>query len=93
MADYFRNLASHAASDRLAVVDPPPASSPPLEYTYADLLSRVTVFREHLTRAALKNGKSLRGARIGLLVPPGIDFIAAVLSTWSVQAIVGRSAL
>ena len=92
MADYFHVLASHAAANRLAIVDPADSSpSPPRQYTYAELLSRVTVFREHLGRAASKAGKELIGARIGLLVPPGVDFIAAVLSIWSVQAVVGRT--
>ena len=91
MADYFHHLASHAAANRLAIVDPPhSASCHPKQYTYAELLSRVTVFREHLVRLASEAGKELAGARIGLLVPPGVEFVAALLSIWTVQAIVGR---
>lgn len=92
MANYFHVLASHAASNRLAIIDPPQSSSsPPKQYTYAELLSRVTVFHEHLVKAALEAGEQLAGARIGLLAPPGVDFIAAVLSIWSVKATVGRT--
>lgn len=92
MAEYFRVLASHAAHNRLAIVDCDGSpSSPPTEYSYAELLSRVTVFSEHLLAGARRSGKQLVGARIGLLVPPGVDFIAAVLSIWTVKAIVGKT--
>ena len=91
MAEYFRHLAAHAASDRLAIVDPASSStSPPRQHTYSQLLSRVTVFYEHLVEVARKSQKKLEGARIGLMVPPGVDFIAALLGIWSVRAIVGK---
>lgn len=90
MAQYFRTLAAHAALNRLAIVDPPEASSAsPRQYTYADLLTRVTVFHERLAAEAQNSQVQLHGARIGLMVPPGVDFIAAVLGIWSVKAIVG----
>ena len=79
-------LASHAAKNRLAIVD-----TDQTPYSYAELLSRATVFHEHLVAGAQKSGKQLEGARIGLLVPPGVDFIAAVLSIWISKAIVGRT--
>lgn len=92
MAEYFRRLASHSASNRLAIVDPAPSpSSPSRQYTYAQLLLRVTVFREHLLASAQRAQKCLEGARIGLMVPPGVDFVAALLCIWSVKAIVGRA--
>lgn len=92
MAAYFHRLASHAAVNRLAVVDPAPStSSPARQHTYAELLQRVTVYRERLIAAAEQAKIRLEGARIGLIAPPGVDFIAALLGIWSVTAIVGRA--
>ncbi|KPI38359.1 Acyl-CoA synthetase family member 3, mitochondrial [Cyphellophora attinorum] len=88
MASYFRKLVSYAATDRVAVVDPIDASRPPRNHTYSHLLTRLTVFRERFITAAEHNNKELFGARIGLLAPPGLDFVAALLSVWSVGAIV-----
>ena len=69
MADYFRVLALHAASNRLAIVDPADSrSSPPRPYTYAELLLRVSLFHERLVAAATGTGRELNGARIGKLV-------------------------
>lgn len=94
MAEYFRLLASHSASNRLAIVDPTPSpSSPSRQYTYTQLLQHVTVFREHLLAAAHRTQKCLEGARIGLMVPPGVDFVAALLCIWSVKAIVGKASI
>lgn len=91
MAEYFRRLADHATNDRLAIIDPADASSAsPKQYTYAQLLERVTLFREHVISAAQRSGIQLEGARVGVMVPPGVDFVAAVLSAWSVRAIVGQ---
>lgn len=90
MADYFRRLASHAAVNHLAIVDPLSSpSSTPRQHSYAQLLLRVNVFREKLIDAAQEASKPLQGARVGLMVPPGLDFIAALLAIWSVKAIVG----
>lgn len=90
MSEFFRVLASHADLNRLAIVDPTRSPHlPPTQYTYAQLLSRVHVFREHLIAVAHQSHGCLKGARVGLMVPPGIDFIVAVLSIWSVQAILG----
>lgn len=91
MAGYFHRLASHAALNRLAIVDPAPsADSAARQYTYAELLQRVTVYRKHLVAAAQRANIRLEGARIGLIVHPGVDFIAALLGIWSVTAIVGK---
>ena len=90
MADYFRRLASHAAQNRLAIVDPVSSQSPtPREYSYAQLLERVNVFHERLVASAQEAQKTLEGARIGLMVLPGVNYIAGVLAIWSVKAIVG----
>lgn len=92
MGEFFRVLASHAALNRLAIVDP--THTPhlaPTQYTYAQLLSRVSVFREHLIATAHQSHRWLKGARVGLMVPPGVDFVVAVLSIWSVQAILGMT--
>lgn len=92
MAKYFRKLASHAALDYPAIIDIVESStSPPEAYTYAELLSRVTVFREHVVAASKHAGLQLEGVRIGIMVPPGVNFVAAVLSTWSLKAIVGKA--
>jgi acyl-CoA synthetase (AMP-forming)/AMP-acid ligase II len=92
MASYFHKLVSYAATDRVAVVDPIDLSRPSRNHTYSRLLTRVTVFRERLVTAAEHHNIKLFGARIGLLAPPGLDFIAALLSVWSVGAIVGTRA-
>ncbi|KAJ9635002.1 hypothetical protein H2204_005957 [Knufia peltigerae] len=89
MAEYFRRLASHAAHDRLAIVDPVSSkSSTPGQHSYAQLLLRVNVFHEKLTAAAQEARRPIEGARVGLMVPPGVDFIAALLAIWSVKAII-----
>lgn len=94
MAEYFRRLASHAALGHVAIIDPAPATrSSPQQYRYSDLLVRVTVFRERLIAGAAQSREELKGARIGLLVPPGIDFAAGLLSIWSVKAIAGNTYL
>jgi acyl-CoA synthetase (AMP-forming)/AMP-acid ligase II len=90
MAKFFRRLALYAAQNHLAIVDPATAqSSTPEHHSYAQLLSRTSVFREALTTVAQEVHKPLEGARVGLMVPPGLDFVAAVLAIWSVRAIVG----
>ncbi|KEF52348.1 uncharacterized protein A1O9_11588 [Exophiala aquamarina CBS 119918] len=92
MADYFRRLASHAALNRLAIVDPVSSqSSSPETHSYAQLLLRVNVFHERLIAAAQESQRLLEGARVGLMVPPGLDFVAALLAIWSVRAIVGMT--
>lgn len=90
MADYFRRLASRTDPYHIAIIDPVSPQSPtPRQYNYAQLLSRVNVFHEILIAAAHEARKPLQGARIGLMVSPGLDFVAAVLAIWSVTAIVG----
>lgn len=92
MAEYFRRLASYAALNHLAILDPASShSSRPREHSYAQLLLRVNVFHERLVSAAKESRNSLEGARVGLMVPPGLDFIAALLAIWSVRAIVGTA--
>ena len=92
MAEYFRRLASYASQNRVAVVNPASSGTfPPRQYTYDELLSRVTVYREHLVTAAQRTQKTLKGARVGLMARPGVDFVAALLGVWSVEAIVGQS--
>lgn len=93
MADYFRRLASAAADGKLAIVDPTTSSAPPKQYTYAQLLTRVNVFHDVLAAKAQEAGKPLQGARVGLMVPPGVDFVAALLAVWTAQAIVGMGFL
>jgi acyl-CoA synthetase (AMP-forming)/AMP-acid ligase II len=92
MATYFHNLASHAAADRIAVVDPVSKTRPAESHSYSQLLARIAIFRERLVTVAAQGQKELFGARIGLLAPPGLDFVAALLSIWSVNAIVGKKA-
>jgi len=92
MAKYFRRLASHATFNQLAIIDPVSSqSSAPREYGYAQLLSRVNVFHEILVATAQNAQKPLEGARVGLMVPPGLDYIAALLAIWSARAIVGTA--
>jgi acyl-CoA synthetase (AMP-forming)/AMP-acid ligase II len=92
MADYFRRLASYANLNHLAIVDPVSSqSSTPRKHSYAQLLLRVNVFHESLIAAAQEAQRPLEGARVGLMVPPGLDFIAALLAVWSVRAIVGMT--
>lgn len=90
MAEYFRRLASYATKGGVAIVDPASSNtSPPRQYTYGQLLLRATVYREHLLEVAQRTQKTLKGARVGLMARPGVDFIAALLGVWSVEAIVG----
>ncbi|KIW21511.1 hypothetical protein PV08_02091 [Exophiala spinifera] len=88
MADYFRRLASHATRNHLAIVDPvSPETSTSIHHSYAQLLLRVTIFSERLITAAQETQRHLEGARVGLMVPPGLDFVASLLAIWSVKAI------
>ena len=94
MAEYFRRLASYASQNRLAIVDPPSSNtSPPRQHSYAELLLRASVYREYLIAMAERTQKTLQGARVGLMVRPGAEFVAAILGIWSVEAIVGQSSL
>ncbi|KAL6248491.1 hypothetical protein RBB50_004746 [Rhinocladiella similis] len=89
MAGYFGRLASHASLNQLAVVDPISSqTSTPGRHSYAQLLLRVNVYHESLIDAAQGSERPLQGARVGLMVPPGLDFVAALLAVWSVKAIV-----
>lgn len=92
MAGYFGRLASHASLNQLAVVDPISSqTSTPGRHSYAQLLLRVNVYHESLIDAAQGSERPLQGARVGLMVPPGLDFVAALLAVWSVKAIVGMT--
>jgi malonyl-CoA/methylmalonyl-CoA synthetase len=51
-------------------------------------LSRASVFREVLLAEGLRARRAVGGSRVGLMMPPSVDNIAALLAIWSAGAIV-----
>src|ERR1700738_1143227 len=77
----FKELVKHAQLGRTAIVDYSVAADGSATYSYAQLLSDVTKFRDDLAREL--GVEDLKAARVAFLAENGYNYVVSILTIWA----------